>query len=111
VITDRYPHARAALSIGWDAASRSPAALGARRRQLFPEGRLRACGANGIAVHQRPARLRLLALGRARGLDSWVWTVDDDAAMRRFLADPRVAVLVTNRPRRAVELREVLRAR
>jgi glycerophosphoryl diester phosphodiesterase len=34
-----------------------------------------------------------------------VWTVNEDAALRAFLADPRVDVLITDRPRRAVELR------
>ncbi len=35
-----------------------------------------------------------------------VWTVNDDAALRVFLDDPRVDVLVTDRPRRAVTLRD-----
>jgi glycerophosphoryl diester phosphodiesterase len=35
-----------------------------------------------------------------------IWTVNDDSLMRRFLADPRVSVLITDRPRQALRLRE-----
>ena len=35
----------------------------------------------------------------------WVWTVDDAHAMRRFMADPRIECLITNRPDRAMRLR------
>ena len=37
-----------------------------------------------------------------------VWTVDEDAEIRRWLADPRVAVLITNRPADAVAMRSSL---
>jgi glycerophosphoryl diester phosphodiesterase len=108
-ITARYPHARAALSLGRDLRELShAAALAVQCRELFPLRRLRACGATGIAMHQRLARRRLLSVAHTRGLESWVWTVDDDDLMRRFLTDPRVTVLVTNRPHRAVELRAAL---
>jgi glycerophosphoryl diester phosphodiesterase len=110
-VTSRYPHARAALSLGRDVSALPPAAgLAVRRSELHPEDRLRACGANGIAVHHELARRRLLGLTAERGLEAWIWTVDDDAGMREFLSDPRVTVLVTNRPRRAVALRAELNA-
>jgi glycerophosphoryl diester phosphodiesterase len=38
-----------------------------------------------------------------------VWTVNDDALIGRLLADPRVDVLVTDRPRHALALRSRLR--
>jgi glycerophosphoryl diester phosphodiesterase len=110
-LTTRYPSARVALSLGRDVGELSwAAALAVRRREAFPGRRLRECAAGGIAMHQHLARLRLLSVVRSRGLESWVWTVDDDRLMRRFLTDPRVTVLVTNRPRRAVELRAGLSA-
>jgi glycerophosphoryl diester phosphodiesterase len=34
-----------------------------------------------------------------------IWTVEEDAGLRRWLADPRVTVLITNRPADAVALR------
>jgi glycerophosphoryl diester phosphodiesterase len=39
------------------------------------------------------------------GLFTMVWTVNDDTLMRTFLSHPRVDVLITDRPRRAVALR------
>jgi glycerophosphoryl diester phosphodiesterase len=35
----------------------------------------------------------------------WVWTVDDEKLMERFIADPRVECLITNRPDLAIKLR------
>jgi glycerophosphoryl diester phosphodiesterase len=37
-----------------------------------------------------------------------VWTVDEDAEMRRWLTDRRVTVVITNRPADAVALRASL---
>jgi hypothetical protein len=37
-----------------------------------------------------------------------VRTVDEDAGLRRWLTDPRVTVLITNRPADAVALRASL---
>ena len=34
-----------------------------------------------------------------------IWTVDEDAEMSRWLADPRITVLITNRPADAVARR------
>ncbi|MGV9872501.1 glycerophosphodiester phosphodiesterase family protein, partial [Streptomyces cellulosae] len=56
--------------------------------------------------HQRLARATVLREAARGGLFTMVWTVNDDAAMRAFLADRRVDVLVTDRPRRAVTLRD-----
>ncbi|HVH64190.1 MAG TPA: glycerophosphodiester phosphodiesterase [Candidatus Dormibacteraeota bacterium] len=35
----------------------------------------------------------------------WVWTVDRVRSMRRFIDDPKVEALITNRPDRAIALR------
>ena len=40
----------------------------------------------------------------------WVWTVDDTKEIARFMADPRVTTLITNRPDVALEYRRVTRA-
>jgi glycerophosphoryl diester phosphodiesterase len=39
-----------------------------------------------------------------------LWTVDDDAGIRRWLTDPRVTVLITNRPADAMAGRASLAA-
>jgi glycerophosphoryl diester phosphodiesterase len=35
----------------------------------------------------------------------WVWTVDDEEQVAKFMRDPRVAVLITNRPDVAMRFR------
>jgi glycerophosphoryl diester phosphodiesterase len=42
---------------------------------------------------------------KSQGIDAWVWTVDDEPGIARFLADPRVRTLITNRPEVAMRLR------
>jgi glycerophosphoryl diester phosphodiesterase len=95
-VTQAFPGVRTALSLGRDRRELALARLpGTRLSELFPARRIRACGAHGVAVHQ----------ATRHGLFTMVWTVNDDTLMRAFLAHPRVDVLVTDRPRRAVALR------
>jgi glycerophosphoryl diester phosphodiesterase len=42
---------------------------------------------------------------RSRGIKTMVWTVNSDRALARWLAGPRVDVVVTDRPARAHALR------
>ncbi|MFF7308088.1 glycerophosphodiester phosphodiesterase family protein [Streptomyces sp. NPDC008137] len=105
-VTRALPGVRTALSLGRDRKDLALARLpGTRLSELFPARRIRACGAHGVAVHQRLARTTVLREATRRGLFTMVWTVNDDTLMRAFLAHPRVDVLVTDRPRRAVALR------
>lgn len=43
---------------------------------------------------------------RSYRLPVWVWTVDDKKLMKRFLADPRIECIITNRPDLALKLRK-----
>ncbi|MER5434449.1 glycerophosphodiester phosphodiesterase family protein [Streptomyces sp. NPDC002588] len=105
-ITRAFPGVRTALSLGRDRQEVGAARLpGTRAGELFPVRRLRACGAHGVAVHRLLARATVLRRAARHGLFTMVWTVNDDAGLRRFLADTRVDVVITDRPRRAVELR------
>ncbi|PTH89913.1 glycerophosphodiester phosphodiesterase [Streptomyces sp. A244] len=105
-VTRSRPGVRTALSLGRDRRELALARLpGTRLSELFPARRIRACGAHGVAVHQRLARTNVLREATRHGLFTMVWTVNDDTLMRAFLAHPRVDVLVTDRPRRAVSLR------
>ncbi|MEV7996787.1 glycerophosphodiester phosphodiesterase family protein, partial [Streptomyces sp. NPDC086077] len=106
-ITEAFPGVRTALSLGRGGAGIAPARLAAiRASELFPMRRVRACGAHGVAVHQRLARANVLREAARHGLHTMVWTVNDGPAMRAFLGDPRVNVLITDRPRHAVALRD-----
>ncbi|MGW1721799.1 glycerophosphodiester phosphodiesterase family protein [Streptomyces sp. NPDC002306] len=105
-ITEAFPGVRTALSLGRDRREVGSARLAATRlSELFPLRRVRACGAHGVAVHQRLARANVLREADRNGLFTMVWTVNDDPALRAFLGDARVDVLITDRPRRAVQLR------
>jgi glycerophosphoryl diester phosphodiesterase len=43
-------------------------------------------------------------------LPVWVWTVDRTEEIARFMADPRVTTLITNRPDVALRMRAVRKA-
>jgi len=68
--------------------------------------RVLASGADWAVVHHRQARTAVLAECRARGIKTMVWTVNGDQALARWLARPDVDVLVTDRPARAIALRD-----
>jgi glycerophosphoryl diester phosphodiesterase len=101
-----FPVVPCGLTIGGD--------LGQTARYLAERarGRVRsrvdavsAVKADWAVVHERLAEAGALAECRRRGLATMVWTVDDDTALARWVSRSDVDVLVTNRPRRAVELR------
>ena len=105
-IKQAFPEVRTALSLGRDINEFSRfAALAIRYHEFFPRRRIARIKADGIAVHQRIARLRGLTVAEQLDIFAMVWTVDDEDLLQRFLLDRRVLVLITNRPRRAVELR------
>ena len=105
-IKTRFPAVPAALSLGRDL-NEVPRARRAATRlsELFPMRRLRACRADWVAVHRRLAAAGVLARCHRAGIRTMIWTVDEDAEIRRWLADPRVTVLITNRPGDAVAMR------
>ncbi|WP_328874894.1 glycerophosphodiester phosphodiesterase family protein [Streptomyces sp. NBC_00287] len=105
-ISRAFPGVRTALSLGRNRDEIGWARLpGTRLSELLPMRRVRACGAGGVAVHQQLARASVLREATRNGLFTMVWTVNDDTLMRTFLDHPRVDVLITDRPRRAVALR------
>src|SRR5690606_19094620 len=67
---------------------------------------IRKAGADMVAVNHRLARVGVLRQCGRAGIPAMVWTVNAEPVMRRFLGDPRVAVLVTDRPDVALKLRE-----
>ncbi|MFE2280282.1 glycerophosphodiester phosphodiesterase family protein [Streptomyces sp. NPDC059454] len=106
-ITAARPRVRTVLSLGRDGKDIARGRLVRTRiGELLPMRRVRACGAHGVAVHWRLARATVLREAARGGLFTMVWTVNEDAALRGFLGDPRVDVLITDRPRRAVVLRD-----
>jgi glycerophosphoryl diester phosphodiesterase len=108
-IRRRFPGVLTALSLGHavDQARRLMQACSCGRDAIR---RIRACGAHWLAVNYRLSSTDVLAACAAHGIPTMVWTVNGDAGMTRFLADPRVTVLVTDHPLRALRLRAALPA-
>ncbi len=108
-IKARFPSVPVALSLGRDLGEESwRTRLSARRREVYPLSRIRDCGADWVAMHRRLALVGVLRQCHRHGIRTMIWTVNSDTMISRWLADPRVDVLVTDRPRRAVALRERL---
>ncbi len=108
-IKARFPDVPVALSLGRDL-SQMPWLMrfSARRQDLYPLSRLRACGADWAAIHQRLALAGVLRQCHRQGIRTMIWTVNSDTMIARWLADTRVDVVVTDRPRHAIALREHL---
>ncbi len=98
-IKEQFPQVRAGLSIGEDVNGLAPwLKVGVRLSELFPRGRLERSHADFLAVHQQLADLTVLRYCERQGVPAWVWTVDDESGIARFLADRRVTTLITGRP-------------
>jgi len=104
-----FPAVRTALSLGRDL-TRVPWPRRARTRygELFPLRRIRACGADWVAVNHRLATATVLATCARHGIGAMVWTVNEEPLIDRFLVDQRVSVLITDRPEFAVRRRAAL---
>jgi glycerophosphoryl diester phosphodiesterase len=66
------------------------------------ERRMRAAGADFLLPHVSLLRTGIVDWAARQGLACWLWTVNDEAAMRAAGADPRVAALITDTPARAI---------
>lgn len=98
-IKAEFPQVRVGLTIGDDIRGLSPwLKLRTRLGEIFPRARLERSRADFVAVHQQLADLSMLRYCASHGLPAWVWTVDDEPGIARYLADPRVTALITNRP-------------
>jgi glycerophosphoryl diester phosphodiesterase len=93
----------------------------AQRFEGLPFDLAERCGADALAVHQWLAPLRgrsrrmpgagLLAEASQRGFPMLVWTVNGPQRLRSYLADGRVAGIITDLPGLALEARRELAER
>jgi glycerophosphoryl diester phosphodiesterase len=105
-IKETFPRVSAGLTLGEDLEGAPPwRYLRVRLSELFPAVRLRRSHSDFAAVHQRLAGIRVLDYCARVHMPAWVWTVDDELNIARFMHDPRVAVLITNRPDIALKFR------
>ncbi len=106
-----FPEVRTALSLGRDNKEIAWRRwLNVRRSELFPLDRIRACGADWVAVNYRLGQFRVISACRQAGIGVMVWTVDADELIDQFVVDDRIAVLITNRPEHAAARRAQLTA-
>jgi glycerophosphoryl diester phosphodiesterase len=79
--------------------------LTGRLDEALPGRRLRACDANLVVCQRTHARVWGARWAQRRGLPLLVWTVDDPAGLRSWLAGGRAWLVTTNFPERALALR------
>jgi glycerophosphoryl diester phosphodiesterase len=105
-IKELFPNVRAGLSLGDDLQGAPPwRYFQVRWGKAYPRLRLQRCHADFATVDQRPARLRVLDYCAGVKMPAWVWTVNRKAEIKSFMRDPRVAVLITDRPDVALRFR------
>jgi glycerophosphoryl diester phosphodiesterase len=78
--------------------------LPARLRELFPVDLARRVRADYLAPHYRLAALGVMRRAAAAGLPCLLWTVNSPDLIRRYAADPRVAVIITDVAAQAVSI-------
>lgn len=105
VIRADFPSVPVGSSVGF-----GPVSVARRLRQLrgprsFSWAAVRASDADWVAMSYRYARPGVLDRCLAAGLRVMVWTVNEDRRLEQFLSDPRVGILVTDRPEHAVAVR------
>ncbi len=106
-IKELFPDVRAGLTLGDELTGAAPwVKLRTRLSEAFPRQRIERSRADFVAPHWQLADFNVLRYCRRHGLPAWVWTVDDAPAIKRFLGDPRVTTLITNRPDLALRLRK-----
>lgn len=71
--------------------------LRALLRDVFPFRRVQACRADFLAPHYRLLATGIAHRAERRGLGLLVWTVDDPRLIARYLGDPRMLGVVTDR--------------
>jgi glycerophosphoryl diester phosphodiesterase len=109
-IKSRFPRpgqVPAALSLGIGLRGVPPAELlRTRLSEIRPFPRLRACGADWVALQHGLALSGLARQCRRRGLKVMVWTVNSEPEIRFWLSRARTDVLITDRPARALAIRD-----
>jgi glycerophosphoryl diester phosphodiesterase len=78
--------------------------LPARLRELYPVDLAKRVRADYLAPHYRLAAFGVVRRAAAAGLPCLLWTVNSPALIRRYAADPRVAVIITDVAAQAVSI-------
>ncbi len=98
---DAFPEVKTGLLVGTGAPAHHVAE---HYRQLFPVGLARRARADYLAPHYKLAAFGVVRRAAAAGLPCLLWTVNDDADIRAFAADPRVAAIITDEAAKALAI-------
>jgi glycerophosphoryl diester phosphodiesterase len=105
LLRDARPDLQVALTLGRNIIGlRRHQAVVLRASEVFPQARVRRCGANALAVNYQIARLGVLAWAAREGLPVLVWTLNTAELIRRAQRDERVWAYTTDFPRLALRL-------
>jgi glycerophosphoryl diester phosphodiesterase len=77
-----------------------------RPSQVYPAGRLRRSHSDFAVAHWRLLRLGSVRRVTRLGYPVWVWTVNRPERIKRMLASPDVAAVITDRPLEAMAVRD-----
>ena len=102
-IKDNYPHIQVGLIFG-----KFKASLWTRISEFFPMRRCRGAKADFMVAHWKLLRFGFLERALRENRPVFVWTVNDEGMIRKFLHDGRVCAIVTDRADLAVSLRKKL---
>jgi len=105
---DAFPEVKTGLLVG-DGGPLTD--VPARLRELYPVGLARQVRADYLAPHYRLAQFGVVRRAAAAGLPCLVWTVNDPRLIRKYLADPRIAAVITDVAARAVAISREVAAR
>jgi glycerophosphoryl diester phosphodiesterase len=79
-----------------------------RGRERDLARRVAAARVDFLAPHASLVRAGILAWAARHELPTWVWTVNDARSLRALLSDERVTALISDRPARAIALKQAI---
>jgi glycerophosphoryl diester phosphodiesterase len=103
VIKERYPDIKTGLILGKDIPSYH---ILTRLRECFPTKRYKKARPDFLVAHFKLLRLGFLERARRNHLPVFVWTVNAEETIWKFLRDRRVYAIITDKPELAVSLRK-----
>ncbi len=102
-LKQHYPGFQVGLLLGVKTSSN---AIATRLSELFPGDRIAQCHADFIAPHYHLLKFSFLSRAQKANKPVLVWTVNDDARLKKYLNDDRIAGVITDRCDRALTLRQ-----
>lgn len=98
---EAFPEVKTGLLVG---ENRPATGLPGRLRELYPVDLARQVRADYLAPHYKLAAFGVLRRAAAAELPCLLWTVNSPDLIRRYVTDPRVAVIITDVAARAVSI-------